>query len=87
MLAALPEGVPKKKINDPVVLKQTREAWAAMSEEEKEAATKDKVGVMASERKAKGYGHHNTDVSAFHDVKTTIARVENEVSTLDMPCG
>ena len=77
---ALPEGEKKKGVDDKEIMIQLRAEWEAMSEQEQEAFTKERVKQIAEDRKTKVIGAHTVATNAFHDTSSTIVRVENTVS-------
>ena len=77
---ALPEGEKKKGVDDKEIMMQLRAEWEAMSEQEQEAYTKERVKQIAEDRKTKVIGAHTVATNAFHDTSSTIVRVENTVS-------
>lgn len=78
-MQALPQGQPRKTISDSEILAQLRVSWAAMSTEEQIAFTEERVKAMEEDREVEALGAHTTENSSFHDVRTTIDNVENQV--------
>lgn len=79
-MQALPQGQPRKTISDSEILAQLRVEWAGMSESEQIAFTEERVRAMEEDREVEALGTHTTENSSFHDVRTTIDNVENQVS-------
>lgn len=81
LLIELAEGVPKKGVDDIEVMAQIKAAWHAMSEEEQIACTEEKLAQIEEERKTKSVGKHTVALNAFHDMNSTVTKVEDMVST------
>jgi hypothetical protein len=56
-----------------------KERWRAMDREERVAVTKDAMKELDELREMKELAPHNAQISAFHDVRSNIAKVEQEV--------
>lgn len=56
------------------------EAWAAMSEEERDTYTGERKQQIAEDRETKAVGAHTVTVNSFHDVNNTVVDMENMVS-------
>ena len=82
LAAGLPEGVPRKRANDPEILAQLRTEWASMSEEEKEKRTDGRVKEITEDKQTRLTGMNNTGILAFHDAVGTLRAVENLVRGL-----
>lgn len=76
-IVALPPDTPKKKIHE--LMPQLRAEWAAMSQEERAQATKDRIDELTELRKAKANTPSNSTLSAFHDVGKNLSSVVDEV--------
>ena len=60
--------------------------WAAMSAEEKHNYTHDKVAELEKRRGDRAVGVRNTELAAFHDVRSTVASLHDEVSVPALSC-
>ncbi|KAK7685836.1 hypothetical protein QCA50_011182 [Cerrena zonata] len=85
--AVLPEGVPKKKASDPDIAPKLKAAWEAMSVEERNAFTDARVQEMTEAREVKDVMKHDSTISAFHDVRTSLLTMENMVKDLYLRTG
>ena len=75
------QGIPlgqRKKAHE--ISKQVQEEWKAMSHAEKIAATQEGVTYLEEKRENKKHAVHNVPIAAFHDVRSTISSIEDQVS-------
>ena len=79
---ALAEGAPNA--TSAMLSSDLREEWRAMSKDEQRAATEDHVKMLEDRRTAKTLAPHNAPLSAFQDVRATIASFEAKVSLTDI---
>ena len=56
--------------------------WAGLSQKEREEIAGPRAKAMHEDRKTKLTGAHSCEVKAFHDVSTTLCRVESIVSSI-----
>lgn len=80
-LIEIPEGQPKKGVNDPETMAEIKAAWRAMSEEEQIACTNERLAQIEENRMTKSTGKHTVALNAFHDISSTVTKVEDIVST------
>ncbi|KAF8825726.1 hypothetical protein HHX47_DHR6000278 [Lentinula edodes] len=84
--ANTPEGQPRQKVNQ--LSHIIAEKWRGMTEEERVAATEDKIVALHERRENKELGMwHNADVSATHDSSMTVSRVKEELTCLAARTG
>ncbi|KAJ3544256.1 hypothetical protein NM688_g5764 [Phlebia brevispora] len=77
--AAAAEGTSKKAHELSFKL---RAQWAGMSKEEQVEITKDVMIELQEQREMKKYVVQNVPIAAFHDVKSTIQCIEDEITSL-----
>lgn len=80
-LLELPPDAPKLKVTDPEVGTRIRSEWSAMSKEEQHIATEETFVKMSEDRETKATGRVNTSISAFHDARVTLQKIEDMVSS------
>ncbi|THU88292.1 hypothetical protein K435DRAFT_607629, partial [Dendrothele bispora CBS 962.96] len=68
--STVPEGQRRKKIAE--CIGDIGKKWAAMSNEEQQEATSSTLKELEDSRDNRELAHHNSSISAFHDVRTTI---------------
>ncbi|KAK7689641.1 hypothetical protein QCA50_007434 [Cerrena zonata] len=85
--AALPEGVPKKKASDPDVAPALKMMWDSMSEEERDKFTSPRVQEMKEAWEIRDTMKHDTTIAAFHDIRTTLLSLENQIKNLYLRTG
>ncbi|KAK7447344.1 hypothetical protein VKT23_014054 [Stygiomarasmius scandens] len=83
--AETPEGQPRKKI--PECMPAIAEQWAKLSEEEQKAITKDSLMALESNRENRALASHNSSLSAFHDVRTTMEDAKLMLQRLNARTG
>ena len=59
-----------------------RAEWEAMTEEQQEAYTKQRVKELEEDRETKTIGVHTVAANAFQDTSQTIVKIENMVSNI-----
>lgn len=59
--------------------------WAGLTQEERSAATLEKVKALALARENKEVGHHNVPLAAFHDTRLTYTDIVEAVSKYSLP--
>ncbi|KAJ3717733.1 hypothetical protein C8R42DRAFT_629986 [Lentinula raphanica] len=84
--ADVPAGQPLTKLNQ--ASKNIADKWAAMSKEERVAATKDHVVSLRERKESKELGTwHNQDISANHDTSMSVSRIKEELTRLNSRTG
>ncbi|THU89588.1 hypothetical protein K435DRAFT_802649 [Dendrothele bispora CBS 962.96] len=68
--STVPEGQRRKKIAE--CIGDIGKKWAAMSNKEQKEATSSALKELEDGRENREMAHHNSSISAFHDVRTTI---------------
>ncbi|THU98884.1 hypothetical protein K435DRAFT_856232 [Dendrothele bispora CBS 962.96] len=57
--------------------------WNTMSEDERKAATDDALKKLSNSRENHQLGHHNSAISTFHDVRTSMDAVKIELQRVN----
>ncbi|KAF5371142.1 hypothetical protein D9758_004172 [Tetrapyrgos nigripes] len=68
--SAIPEGQPRKKI--PECIREIGEKWRSMSKDEQREMTAEVLATLEVNRENRELGGHNSSLSAFHDIRTTM---------------
>ncbi|RXW21194.1 hypothetical protein EST38_g4661 [Candolleomyces aberdarensis] len=79
-----PGAVPIKTSD---VSKELSAKWKAMSAEEQEQYTEDMVQSLAEAREAKESGQHNSQMTAFHDVRAVVEHIQREIVNVNQCTG
>ncbi|KAI0693024.1 hypothetical protein BC835DRAFT_1520743 [Cytidiella melzeri] len=84
---ALPEGATRYKIGDGPLMAQLLERWNAMDEEERVAATEDKLKEMVNDRELKETTQKTSPLAVLTDVRRTLGVIEKELANLHQRTG
>lgn len=68
----------KKKAHE--VIGPIAEKWQALSKDEREKYTEDKIAELRDIREMRELGTHNVQLSAFHDTRMTLELLDEEVN-------
>ncbi|KAE9404796.1 hypothetical protein BT96DRAFT_935467 [Gymnopus androsaceus JB14] len=85
MNAEVPEGQPRQKVNE--LSKKIAKMWEVMSEEEKDAATREELAHLRDRRANKEVGEHRVSATAAQDSVLTLQRVQETLQRLTMRTG
>lgn len=55
--------------------------WDALSNDERAAVVKDRIGELEGQREMKKHGLQNVPINSFHDARATIAHIQSTVSS------
>ncbi|KAJ2927306.1 hypothetical protein H1R20_g9789, partial [Candolleomyces eurysporus] len=69
------------------ISKELSVQWHAMSPEEQHEQTHEMVESLQVAREVKKTGQHNTNITAFHDARATVAHIQTEVSAITVVMG
>ncbi|KAK7451710.1 hypothetical protein VKT23_012389 [Stygiomarasmius scandens] len=83
--ANIPAGDPRKKATE--CMPQLAKEWGEMSKEERISATEESVTELKDNKDNKHLASHNSSVSAFHDVRTTMEDVKLSLQCLNARTG
>ncbi|THU89321.1 hypothetical protein K435DRAFT_865402 [Dendrothele bispora CBS 962.96] len=81
----IPEGEPRKKV--PECIGDIAKKWGGMSEEERADATTDAMKEIEEKRENRELASHNSLISAFHDVRTTMEDAKLMLQRLNSRTG
>ncbi|KAG6819388.1 hypothetical protein H0H93_012294 [Arthromyces matolae] len=74
------DGEPRLKANK--LMPEISAAWAKMSKEERIESTKDTLAELRERREMRNIGTHNVPISAFHDTRSTLTTIADEIQKL-----